>query len=508
MATLAAGSTVSVYCPLTGTMTVTPGTSGRVSINARGRDGSQSLAPRELYTTETLSVNAGDVVSLEAINVAATYTDPAEAGPALQALVSEAWNVRADGGSRSYPLKQFSDAAGVTAANSGTAATVSIDPASPYGRPAYRVVMPAGNTYHEVLLTGLNLGAFDGHVIWSVWVEDHTKVLQIQAFAGTSGYVRFWQQTHNVNNSGTNRINGEHKIVVGPTAAGVTNTFVAGTDEMDDTKLRIFPGAAGATVWVDACVVPGAGRATHILTYDDCSVTWIGNVLPHLAANGLLGTFGVNTGDLNGNPSFFLSTAQLQFLAAAGHQVSPHNVANNSVQDGTGGGDIALAAYLAEWISASGTLTGLVGSAFDGSYHPWVKGRTNQAAMDALRGAGMTVARGTDNGYNYPQAGLGNHVLQLKAQSLHTLTTDGAIDAICDNANKYGATVVWMVHEVLTTGGSDGVGGDVETNVAKHAYLCNRIRRDVRGGLAVTRTAGAFGRELYAQRLVAAALLS
>jgi len=35
-----------------------------------------------------LSVTAGDVVSLEAINVAATYTDPAEAGPALQALVS------------------------------------------------------------------------------------------------------------------------------------------------------------------------------------------------------------------------------------------------------------------------------------------------------------------------------------------------------------------------------------------------------------------------------------
>ena len=88
MATLAAGSTVSVYCPLTGTMTVTPGTSGRVSINARGRDGSQSLAPRELYTAETLSVTAGDVVSLEAINVAATYTDPAESGPALQSLVS------------------------------------------------------------------------------------------------------------------------------------------------------------------------------------------------------------------------------------------------------------------------------------------------------------------------------------------------------------------------------------------------------------------------------------
>jgi len=80
-------------------MTVTPGTSGRVSINARGRDGSQSLAPRELYTAETLSVTAGDVVSLEAINVAATYTDPAESGPALQALVSKAWKVLGEPGS-------------------------------------------------------------------------------------------------------------------------------------------------------------------------------------------------------------------------------------------------------------------------------------------------------------------------------------------------------------------------------------------------------------------------
>ena len=74
-------------------MTVTPGTSGRVSINARGRDGSQSLAPRELYSAETFTVSAGDVVGLEAINAAATYTDPAESGAALQALVSGGGNL-------------------------------------------------------------------------------------------------------------------------------------------------------------------------------------------------------------------------------------------------------------------------------------------------------------------------------------------------------------------------------------------------------------------------------
>ena len=74
MATIAVGTVETVFCPFDGTITVTPGTSGKVSINARSRDGSQGIAPRELYAAETLTVSAGDVVSMEAINVAATYT--------------------------------------------------------------------------------------------------------------------------------------------------------------------------------------------------------------------------------------------------------------------------------------------------------------------------------------------------------------------------------------------------------------------------------------------------
>lgn len=99
-------------------------------------------------------------------------------------------------------------------------------------------------------------------------------------------------------------------------------------------------------------------------------------------------------------------------------------------------------------------------------------------------------------------------MLQVKNQALHTFTSDAQIDAICANAARYGTTVVWMVHEVLTTGGSDGIGTDVETNVSKYAYLCNRVAQDVRAGTAVTRTAAAWAREMYAERLVAAALLS
>jgi hypothetical protein len=238
------------------------------------------------------------------------------------ATLRNGWD-RAAGRAKNRILKRFTDTVGVTAANSGTPATVSIDASSPFGRAAYKVALPAGNTYSEVQLAGFNIASFDAHVIWSVWIEDYTAVTQIQAFAGTSGYSRFYQQTHNVSNSNLNRLNGEHRIVVGPLAAGVTNTFVGGTDTFADTKLRIFPGAGGANVWVDVAVIPAVGRPTHLITHDDCSVTWVNNALPYLANAGLSATFGINSGDIGGSASLYLSSAQVAAIANAGHQISP-----------------------------------------------------------------------------------------------------------------------------------------------------------------------------------------
>jgi hypothetical protein len=181
-------------------------------------------------------------------------------------------------------------------------------------------------------------------------------------------------------------------------------------------------------------------------------------------------------------------------------------VLNNSVQDGTGG-DIILSAYTAEFVTASATLAGLV--PVDGTFHPWVKGRNNQAAHDAMRGLaalhcpGLRIGRGTDSadGYNFPHAGLGNGVLAMKCQSVHTLT-EAQMDAVCDLANTFGATIVWMLHEVTQNGGAG-----VETSIARHEYLLNRIARDRDVGFAAVRTMGELGRELYAERLVAASLL-
>lgn len=406
-------------------------------------------------------------------------------------------------------LKRMLDTVGVGAANSGTAATVSIDAASPFGRPAYKVAMPAGNTWHEVQLTGLNIANFDGHVMWRIWVSDYTAVQQIHTYAGNSGYVRFWQGTYRLNNSDENRWNGEHLLRAGPTFASGTNTFVGGTDTMADCKIRIFPGAAGADVWVEAVFIPAVGRPTHILTYDDCSVTWMTNVLPDLAANRLRGSFGINSGDIGTNANLFLTNAQIQQIASAGHEICSHNVTNTAYADGSGSGTQNAATYTGDFRTAQAALAALVGRAFVSDYHPWVQGRNNQAVHDTMRAMGLRIGRGTNSadGYNFPQVGLGNGVMALKNQSLHTFTTFAAIDAVVDIVNKYGLTVVWMTHEVLTTGGSDGIGGDVETNVAFHRYLCQRLARDRDAGRCAVPTAGQFAQEVYANRLVAASLL-
>jgi hypothetical protein len=92
MPTINAGSVATVYCPLAGSITITPGSTGRVSFQARGFDGGQSSAPRVIYAAETVSVAAGDTVSLQAIGSSATYTTPAGGDTALSSLVSGAGN--------------------------------------------------------------------------------------------------------------------------------------------------------------------------------------------------------------------------------------------------------------------------------------------------------------------------------------------------------------------------------------------------------------------------------
>lgn len=430
-----------------------------------------------------------------------TSSVSATLGSTVAAVVGAAGPQTLAGNATNRTIKQFINTVGVAAVNSGTAATVSIDAASPFGRPAYKIAMPAGNTYHEVQLSGLNLANFDGHIVWRVWIEDYTAVGQITMYAGTSGYGRLWQDRYRLGGSDRNRWNGEHILYVGPLASADANTFVRGADTLNDIKLRISPTAAtAANVWVDAVFIPGVARPTHLITYDDCSVTWLSNVLPYLEANALKGTFGISTGDIGTNPALYLSSAQVAQIAAEGHQISPHNVTNTAYADGIGGTQNA-ATYTGDFITAQAALRGIVGNTLDATYHPWVQGRNNQAVHDTMRAEGLRLARGTDIGYNFPQIGLGNGAMALKIQSLNTLTTS-QIDTILDNAERYGLTVAWMVHEVTQNG---GVG--VETSIAVHRYLCEQIGARVKQNRCAHRRASELARELYSERMVATSFL-
>ena len=115
---------------------------------------------------------------------------------------------------------------------------------------------------------------------------------------------------------------------------------------------------------------------------------------------------------------------------------------------------------------------------------------------------GLRIARCVDSGHDFPQIGLGNNILALKCQPLHSMTQAQILAAV-EATRKYGLLSVWMVHEVTDAG---GVG--VETAKANYQYLCQLIGEEVRAGRAVHRTMGQLGRELYAERLVPAALLA
>lgn len=77
MATIAAGTSSTLYIPIAQSLTITPGTSGKASLNGRNQDGS-AITPQEIYSATTIALRAGATITVEAINVDATCTDVAD----------------------------------------------------------------------------------------------------------------------------------------------------------------------------------------------------------------------------------------------------------------------------------------------------------------------------------------------------------------------------------------------------------------------------------------------
>lgn len=77
MSTIAAGTSSTLYIPIAQSLTITPGTSGKASLNGRNQDGS-AITPQEIYSATTIALRAGATITVEAINVDATCTDVAD----------------------------------------------------------------------------------------------------------------------------------------------------------------------------------------------------------------------------------------------------------------------------------------------------------------------------------------------------------------------------------------------------------------------------------------------
>lgn len=110
MPTILAGQVVPVFFSSDGSISITPGSAGRVSLNARAQDGSQGVVPREIYSAQTIDVQAGTTVVVEAINTDASYTVSSSSGGVVDATSVQA-------------ALSSDQAGGRTALGLGTAAT-------------------------------------------------------------------------------------------------------------------------------------------------------------------------------------------------------------------------------------------------------------------------------------------------------------------------------------------------------------------------------------------------
>lgn len=72
MTTVTSGSTVSLFNGYGATVTITPGSGGRVSVSGRLADGG-AITPREIYSSTSISAPAGSTLSIEAVGADADY---------------------------------------------------------------------------------------------------------------------------------------------------------------------------------------------------------------------------------------------------------------------------------------------------------------------------------------------------------------------------------------------------------------------------------------------------
>lgn len=366
-------------------------------------------------------------------------------------------------------LKELRDLANCTISGTNCTVVSSIDQNSPYGGPALKLVLTptlAGGRC-EVTLTNLNIPQFDDHVAASVYVEDVTRLSSALIFhSDSSGFTNYtsWQT---VMFSGGNVVGGHRVFWGGPMHTGNIvhggTGFIHGQTTLKTVRLRIvgeYIASVPFTVWVKDIFIAARQRPIVCFTFDDASSTWMDRALPYLNANNIKATFGIYSSGIDGGAAY-VTSADVQTLIAAGHQIASHNVNNyrlqtlgshgNGEQNGSGT-SVDSVGYVSEYHTARQVLEGLGAAPDDFCYHPWVQGGNDTQAVELLRSAGVSVARSVT--LYAPQIygfRMGNNAMSLFSWPLSNEKTLAQDKAAVDQVVKYGGLLVFMGHELADT---------------------------------------------------------
>ena len=361
-------------------------------------------------------------------------------------------------------VKQFSDLLDVTIATSNATVVSSIDTASPFGCPALKLVITFSTTAGRVEVSppALNIPSWNGHLGYTMWIDDATKLGESSVFVGTSGYA-LYSQAKRIGFNGGNLAAGPSVVYAGPCRqTSVTDGgFVFGTSSLIDHKLRFTspnPIAGTCTVWVKDCFIANPQRPVVVFSMDDGFDSWI-TAAGVLTQYGMRGTFGVNSNQIDNGTG--ITSANLRALIAAGHHVSSHNVRNYKLQTlyGTGLGknngtntSQTATEYATDFHTGRKALEALGADPQDFMYHPWVQGGVDQIGLESLWNAGVEMARGTDpyeaQIYGMP---LYNNAMNMRAVELGNTRTLAQAKAQADLAVTHGGLCWFMAHTFAAT---------------------------------------------------------
>ena len=373
-------------------------------------------------------------------------------------------------GSPSFPavsnrvIQRFTSLHNTTITLSNATAVTTIDPASPFGCPALKVIVTfitAGGRV-DIEPAALNIPNWNGNIGFTAWFDDPTRIGQVAVLSGTTGYALYQQASRPVMGGGD--LVGGHRVEIGGPIRKNNITdggFVFGTHSLQATKLRVSAGGAGmvATFWVKDCFIAQPMRPIVSFTFDDGFDNWVTQVMPIMDKHGVKATFSINSAAIDAGG--YITSANLATLIASGNHIACHNVNNYKLQTlygaGTGenngsGTSVDAPGYVSEYYTARAILEARMVDPQDLCFHPWVQGGVDTAGVIALDAAGVDIARGT-----YPYESqmygfqLGNNALNLRSINLDNSRTLAQVKALIADAVQHGGLAMVMGHEIVTT---------------------------------------------------------